>query len=144
MFLLLRLTNFRSYRIFLTMPVTRSRSKAAGEGVNQQLAPEPPTLGGRRKATSDVVSEPLDENPAPQKKSRTGKQKFSAENSQPVGTIVVPDDLGPPPAFVPAELSFSFEEAKQHLIAADSRFQDVFDTAVCTPYQKFDRVEPFR
>lgn len=122
MFLLPKLTKYRSSRIFLTMPVTRSRSKAAGGSIDQQL-----------------VS-------VPKKKTRTGKQPVSVANSRPVtvGTAVVPGDPGFLPALVPAELSFSFEEAKQHLITADSRFQDVFDIAVCTPYQKLDRVEPFR
>ena len=69
---------------------------------------------------------------------------MSDANAQPVAALVVPSDPGPPPALVPAELSFSFEEAKQHLIKADTRFQDVFATAICTPYQKLDRVEPFR
>ena len=106
--------------------------------------PEPPRLGGSRKVASGEVVD-LDGDPAPQKKSRTVKHPVSAAtNSQPVGIPVVPNDPGPLPALVPAELSFSFEEGKQHLIAADSRFQDVFDTAVCTPYQKLDRVEPFR
>jgi DNA-3-methyladenine glycosylase II len=144
MFLLLRLTKFRSFRNLSTMPATRSRSKAAGGGVDQQPVPGPPKVGGKRKATSDEMAEPSDENPAPQKKTRTGKQISPAASSQPVGSTVVSSDPGPIPAFVPAELSFSFEEAKQHLVAADPRFQDVFDTAVCTPYQKLDRVEPFR
>lgn len=144
MLLLLRLTKFRSSHTSLAMPVTRSRSGAVGGGVDQRPVPEPPRLGGRRKVTSDGVDQPLDEIPAPQKKTRTRKQGSSLENSQPVGTTLVPADPGPPPAFMPAELSFSYEEAKQHLIAADSRFQDVFDTTICTPYQKLDRVEPFR
>ena len=144
MLMLLRLTKFRSYRISLTMPATRSRSNAAGGGVDQQPVSEPPKSAGKRKATSNEVVQPLGENSTPQKKTRTGKRAVSAADSQPAGTAVVPGDPGPLPTFVPAELSFSFEEAKLHLVAADSRFQDVFDTAVCTPYQKLDTVEPFR
>lgn len=130
MSLLLRLTEFRSSHILLTMPVTRSRSKAADRGVDEQPIPK---LGGRLKGTSGGIGGTLGEGSAPQKNARTGKQP-----------IPVPEDPGLLPSLVPAELSFSFEEAKRHLIAADSRFQDVFDTAVCTPYQKLDRVEPFR
>lgn len=142
MLLLLRLTQFRSSRILLAMPVTRSRSKASGGSVDQPPIPEPPKLRGKRKTTSNPAVKSLGENPAPQKKTRIEKQPVA--NSRAVGTAVVPNNPGSLPALVPAELSFSFEEAKQHLITADPRFQDVFDTAVCTPYQKLDRVEPFR
>jgi DNA-3-methyladenine glycosylase II len=90
------------------------------------------------------VVEPLVEKPTAQKRALTGKQPVSVANAQSVGTVAVPDDPGPPPVLVPAELSFSFEEAKRHLTAADPRFQDVFDAVVCNPYQKLDRVEPFR
>ena len=140
-----RLTRFRSSLISLTMPATRSqRSKTAAAGADQQPAQKPLRSGRGRKVTPDEVVEPVvEDQPAP-KKTRPGKQPVLAANAQLAGTLEVPVDPGPPPALVPAELSFSFEEAKQHLMAADTRFQDVFTTAVCTPYQKLDRVEPFR
>ena len=144
MLLLLRLIKFRSSLISLTMPVTRSRSKVVAAGADQHPVPKPPKSGRSRKVTPDEAAEPVVQNQAPPKRTRPGKQPVSAANVQPVGTLAVPDDPGPPPVLVPAELSFSFEEAKQHLIRADTRFQDVFSTAVCTPYQKLDRVEPFR
>jgi len=141
---LLRLTRFRSSLVSLTMPVTRSRSTAATAGADQQLAQKPLRSGRGRKVTPDEVVEPVVEDQPPPKKPRLGKQPVPAASAQPVGAVGVPTDPGPPPALVPAELSFSFEEAKQHLLSADTRFQDVFATAVCTPYQKLDRVEPFR
>jgi DNA-3-methyladenine glycosylase II len=141
MLLLLRLTKFRSSFVQLTMPVTRSRSNAAGA---DSPIPKPPKSGRSRKVIPDEATEPVVQNQAPPKRARPGKQPVSAANVQPVGTLAVPSDPGPPPALVPAELSFSFEGAKQHLVEADTRFQDVFTTAVCTPYQKLDRVEPFR
>jgi len=144
MLLLLRLTKFRSSLISLTMPVTRSRSKAAAAGADQHPVPKPPKSGRSRKATPDEAVEPIVQNQAPPKRTRAGKQPVFATNVQPVEILAVPNDPGPPPALVPAELSFSFEEAKQHLVEADTRFQDVFTTAACTPYQKLDRVEPFR
>ena len=146
MLLLLRLTKFRSSFIPLTMPVTRSRSKAAAVGADQHPAPKPPKSGRSHKVIPDDVAEPVVKNRAPPKRTRPGKQPVSAANVQPVLGILaaVPNDPGPPPILVPAELSFSFEEAKQHLLRTDTRFQDVFVTAVCTPYQKLDRVEPFR
>lgn len=144
MLLLLRLTKFRSSLISLTMPVTRARSRAATGGADQQPVPKPRTSGRKRKATSDEVVEPLVEKLAAPKRARAAEQPVSVVNAHQVGAAAVPDEPGPPPVLVPAELSFSFEEAKQHLAAVDSRFQDVFDAVVCTPYQKLDRVEPFR
>ena len=140
-----RLTRFRSSPI--AMPaVTRSRffSKTAAAGADGQSARKPLKSGRGRKATPNEVSESEVEDQPPQKKRRVGKQPVPAANAQPAGAAGVPLDPGPPPALVPEELSFSFEEARQHLMAADTRFQDVFATAVCTPYQKLDRVEPFR
>lgn len=140
---LLRLTKFRSSFVSLTMPVTRSRSKAAAD-TDPQPVPKPPKSGRGRKPTPDEAVETLvGDQPLP-KNSGRGKQTVPAVNAQLMGTAAVPNDPGPPPALVPAELSFSLEEAKRHLVAADTRFQDVFATAVCTPFQKLDRVEPFR
>ena len=145
MLLLLRLTNFRSPLIPLTMPATRSRSKAAAAGADQHPAPKPPKSGRSHRVVPDDAAEPVVKDRAPPKRTRPEKQPVSAANVQPVEILAaVPNDPGPPPIIVPAELSFSFEEAKQHLLRADTRFQDVFVTAVCTPYQKLDRVEPFR
>jgi len=139
-----RLTGFRSSPVSLIMPVTRSRLKTTAMGADQQPTQKPLKSGQGRKVTPDEVVEPVAEDQPPPKKVRRGKQPAPTANAQPMGTAGVPLDPGPPPALVPAELSFSFEEAKQHLVTADTRFQDVFATAVCTPYQKLDRVEPFR
>jgi len=145
MLLLLRLTKSRSSFTSSTMPVTRSRSKAAAAGTDQQPVPKPPRSGRSRKLTPNEVAEPVVENQAPAKKPHLGKQPVTVATALlAVGTAAIPNDSGPPPAVVPAELPFSFEEAKQYLIKADTRFQDVFATAVCTPYQRLDRVEPFR
>jgi len=144
MLLLFRLTKISSSLISLAMPVTRSRSKAAVARADKQLVPKPPKSGRKRGVAPDEVADPVVEGQQLSKKARFGKQPVPSTDAQPVGTVVVPDDLGPRPALVPAELSFSFEGAKQHLAAADTRFQDVFATAICTPYQKLDRVEPFR
>ncbi|KAK1236172.1 hypothetical protein PQX77_000581 [Marasmius sp. AFHP31] len=47
-------------------------------------------------------------------------------------------------ALVPAQLSFSFEEAKAHLINADARFEDLFERLSCKPYEELEMVHPFR
>jgi DNA-3-methyladenine glycosylase II len=45
---------------------------------------------------------------------------------------------------VPAVLSFDFEQAKNHLITADSRFEDLFSKMPCRPFEHLEQVHPFR
>ncbi|KAF8234070.1 DNA glycosylase [Tricholoma matsutake] len=45
---------------------------------------------------------------------------------------------------VPAVLTFSFEDAKQHLAGVDHRFDDLFNRMECKPFQHLERVHPFR
>ncbi|KAH9931148.1 DNA glycosylase [Epithele typhae] len=47
-------------------------------------------------------------------------------------------------ALVPAILTFSFDEARKHLIDADPRFEEVFRKCTCKPYEELERVDPFR
>ncbi|KAJ7262179.1 DNA glycosylase [Mycena haematopus] len=48
--------------------------------------------------------------------------------------------------FVPADavLTFSFEDARKHLINADHRFEDVFNRLKCKPFQHLEQLHPFR
>ena len=48
------------------------------------------------------------------------------------------------PSFLPAVLSFSFDEAKDHLTRVDPRFEDLFGKLKCRPFQHLERVDPFR
>ena len=48
------------------------------------------------------------------------------------------------PGLVPAILTFSFEDAKQHLINVDHRFEDLFTKMACRPFQHLETVHPFR
>jgi len=48
------------------------------------------------------------------------------------------------PSFIPATLTFQFEDAREHLISADKRFADVFERLPCGPYEKLEAVDPFR
>ena len=45
---------------------------------------------------------------------------------------------------VPAVLTFSFESAKDHLISADPRFEEMFKRVSCRPFEHLERVDPFR
>lgn len=46
--------------------------------------------------------------------------------------------------FVPAVLTFNFDDAKEHLIQVDSRFEDLFSKMPCKPFEHLEQVHPFR
>ena len=121
------------------MPVTRSAARA--------LTTLPPASAvapkvSKRKAQAAASTQ------ATRKKARS-----NTDSEAPTANLIVDQDLpqafivppaGPPPAVVPATLSFSFKDAKQHLINADERFRDVFEKTPCRPFEELEQVEPFR
>ncbi|KAH9061358.1 DNA glycosylase [Lactarius vividus] len=60
----------------------------------------------------------------------------------------VPRPLIPPSgeelAPLPAKLTFSLEDAKNHLIQADNRFRDVFSRLPCKPFERVEGIHPFQ
>ncbi|KAJ3529786.1 hypothetical protein NM688_g7806 [Phlebia brevispora] len=135
------------------MPVlTRSASRvatAAVEALNIADDPTPPavpvkaprkTNSTKRKATA-----PTPKATTTRKRSRT---EDKAANPIPAAVVprvpVVPPRDATPPVLVPAQLTFSFEDAKQHLIDADSRFEDIFARMKCRPFEHLEQVDPFR
>lgn len=68
--------------------------------------------------------------------------KFSGSTAVPVlpSFVEAPYD----PVMIPAVLSFSFEEAKSHLINADDRFAIIFAKLPCRPYEHLEPVDPFQ
>ncbi|KAG2132442.1 DNA glycosylase [Suillus bovinus] len=132
------------------MPVTRSatRSLAPAGGNNKTTAAVslPPAVGksSKRKAA---------EEPAAAKKTPRAKKTKSSDESAatplPSGAFIPP----PPSPLqneseetisIPAVLTFSFEEAKAHLIRADHRFEDIFAKLKCKPFELLEQVHPFR
>jgi DNA-3-methyladenine glycosylase II len=66
---------------------------------------------------------------------------------EPVVPFVIPsaeDGAVEEDPLIPAVLSFSFDQAKSHLISVDGRFQDLFDKMECKPYERLESVHPFR
>jgi DNA-3-methyladenine glycosylase II len=53
-------------------------------------------------------------------------------------------DVGEEQELVPAVLTFSFEDARSHLVSVDGRFADLFTKMKCRPFQNLERVDPFR
>ena len=69
----------------------------------------------------------------------------SAPQPQPASTgIVAPVVAADGEELVPAVLTFSFEDAKRHLISVDPRFEEVFNRVQCKPFEHLERVDPFR
>lgn len=77
-------------------------------------------------------------------KPRQPKPALSEEDdvfpSAPGQPIILDEDA----TVIPAKLSFSFEDAKTHLIGADNRFQEMFATIQCKPFEALEPLDPFK
>ena len=124
------------------MRVTRSATRAAATAapeVKEDIVEAPKTA--KRKATTKAANT--------RKKTRVAEDVEPAEPSKPVPKAPIKHvkpipTTGGAHAMVPAELTFSFDEAKNHLIQADSRFEVIFNTLGCRPFEQLERVDPFR
>ncbi|KAJ6625650.1 DNA glycosylase [Mycena sp. CBHHK59/15] len=92
-----------------------------------------------RSSTRSVSASPLKrklEQPLPS----------SPKTSRPTLAATVTTTTTSEPDFVPADavLTFSFEDAKKHLIHADRRFEDIFNRLECKPFQQLEQLHPFR
>lgn len=118
------------------MPVTRSATRQTSTAANSRPI-------GKETSTKQAVA-------STKKKPAKARGKKAAEKPNIVekeNTAVVPANipaLASAPAFLPAVLSFSLDDAKQHLIAADPRFEDLFSKLTCRPFEHLERVDPFR
>jgi DNA-3-methyladenine glycosylase II len=126
------------------MPVTRSATRAARITpiVNAKPAPK------RQAASADTVvaTKRTKASSAPTKAKAKANAKAKKAETE---TDRVPRPLIPPPsdeevAPLPAQLTFSLEDAKDHLIQADNRFKDVFSRLPCKPFETLEGVHPFR
>ncbi|KAG2750324.1 DNA glycosylase [Suillus brevipes Sb2] len=134
------------------MPVTRSATRSVastpvGGSYNTTTALSPSVVGkpSKRKAAEEI--------PTAKKTPRAKKTKSSDESA--VAPLTSDAFIPPPPpplpqneskekALVPAVLTFSFEEAKAHLIRADHRFEDIFTKLKCKPFEFLEQAHPFR
>lgn len=138
-----------STRIFFNMPTTRSASKTASGAVTSQPVPQSDTQSVKKPRATKRKAEatgPTVEPSQAQAEALKKRAKKSTTASEPKTVIVPPpsangDDA---PVLLPAKLTFSFEDAKNHLIAEDPRFEDVFRRLPCKPFERLERVEPFR
>ena len=143
------------------MRVTRSATRALaiaplasqGQGLQStELRAETKNNGARgrkRKAADEAISDSITSKEA--KKSRsTGKVSTSTKQDVLSTTLAAPLSTtltlaeSAPEALVPAVLTLSFEDAKNHLIKADDRFEHIFDRVHCKPFEHLEQVDPFR
>ncbi|KAL0581884.1 hypothetical protein V5O48_000113 [Marasmius crinis-equi] len=130
------------------MPVTRSNTRAASSTtVRETVVIKTPKANSATKKGKRKVAEDEDEQANPDAKTvkkarvtKTVKATTSASTvtaavtTSVVSTAVVvpiPENQDEEDALVPAQLSFSFEDAKAHLISADARFEDIFERLAC-------------
>ncbi|KAE9411528.1 DNA glycosylase [Gymnopus androsaceus JB14] len=120
------------------MPTTRSASRATVSSAPSAPTPRTP----KRKAQEPPSA------PATKEKKPRGAKKPAEVSAVTLAQIEefqrnLPEP-GPAPVFVPAKLSFRFEEAKQHLINVDPRFEILFNKMCCKPFEQLETVHPFR
>ena len=139
-----------SVQLCQRMPVTRSitRNHAAKTApvVNLNLK--------RRASNKRQLEEEAESDPAPAAATKRAKKSSSSSQNGKVKPKVVEaaeavprplvkpsgEDLAP----LPAKLTFSLEDAKDHLIKADGRFGDVFSRLPCKPFERVEGIHPFR
>jgi hypothetical protein len=132
------------------MPATRSSTRSSVIAVNAASGnfstqnnqfiqdDEKPGTSPRKRRTT--AGSPL-MNAVKKSDQNTPEAQISAVTSS---TIPSDESAAETEVFVPAMLSFDFEEAKQHLIEVDQRFEDLFSRMQCKPFQHLEQVHPFR
>lgn len=120
----------------VTRSATRMRSTSAllanTPGPDEPAIKSPATLPRRRPKAAASGS--------PTPKDRVRKASGS------VAPPTLPEYVEAPydPVMIPAVLSFSFDEAKNHLIKSDNRFATIFAGLPCRPYEHLEPVDPFQ
>lgn len=109
---------------------------------------------GRKRKAANIEAVPESTISKQAKKLRSTEKKVSKstkQDAQVPSTTATPSlpatfslAESVPEALVPAVLTFSFEDAKNHLIQADDRFEHIFDRVHCKPFEHLEQVDPFR
>jgi DNA-3-methyladenine glycosylase II len=121
------------------MPVTRSAARIRAARITSTIV-NAKQQAPKRQAVSDTVA-------TKRTKKVSTPTKAKAKETE---TDRVPRPLISPPsddeeiAPLPAQLTFSLEDAKNHLIQADHRFRDVFSFLPCKPFETLEGIHPFR
>jgi DNA-3-methyladenine glycosylase II len=117
------LTNRASVQ--LPMPVTRSAARSANFTRTK-------SIGTKRKAPETVNT------------TKATSKKLRVPSNPTVALSLASTERSNNDKLVPAALTFSFDDAKRHLIGVDERFEDIFNKMKCRPFEQLDQVDPFR
>ncbi|KAF8070182.1 DNA glycosylase [Lyophyllum atratum] len=132
------------------MRTTRSSSRAQAAVTgndNPDIVVSTLTGSEKRKPDSDATKTPnqkrarLATTPASATLAKAGTLPRTSQSSPSINTSSTSQGALP---LLPAVLTFSFEDAKNHLISVDHRFEDLFGKMPCKPYEHLERVHPFR
>ncbi|GAW01551.1 DNA glycosylase [Lentinula edodes] len=127
------------------MPITRSASRATIAGnptpVEAHQARSPTTPAKRKAKETPLTPATKEKKPRATKKPSEVPSVTQAQIDEFRRNL---PESGPAPGLVPAQLTFTFEEAKNHLINVDPRFQILFDRLSCKPFERLETVHPFR
>ncbi|KAI0743612.1 DNA glycosylase [Daedaleopsis nitida] len=138
----------------VTRSATRSATAVAGGGTAVAVVETKTNVTKTNNKRKTTAASATPKEPAKKKARATKGSSETAKTA--VDTSVAPPRPTPPAAavapvttadgqeLVPAVLTFSFEEAKQHLIGVDPRFEDVFRRVKCKPFEHLERLDPFR
>jgi DNA-3-methyladenine glycosylase II len=124
------------------MPTTRSTTRSVTNS-----ATATPSAGDKRKLDPPSPPKSSQKRPRVPKAATTPTTPVSAPGNNvqtSPSASANPQELQEAPTLVPAVLTFSFEDAKQHLIRVDHRFEDLFSKMPCKPFEHLDQVHPFR
>lgn len=118
------------------MAATRP-TRAASKKILNDVAP--PTAPIRQKRKKTEVEDETDAN-------ASKKQNIGSDGDSSISLTHKPIayDSGTEAEVIPAVLSFSFADARTHLISADARFKKLFNKLQCKPFEHLEPVEPFR
>ena len=127
------------------MPVTRSATRQSQRD-NQVNAPRPASSTSASKTKTArkprKKADAAQETEAAKTKRATNAVEHPAQlKSNSTSTANIPTTQS---SFLPAVLTFPFDEAKLHLIKVDPRFEDIFSKLKCRPFENLERVDPFR
>ncbi|PVF96773.1 DNA glycosylase [Serendipita vermifera] len=124
-------------------------SNASKRGVKRKVAEDATESSD---TGSDFASSMTPKKQRPTKRTRSTLEDNKIElNGENDGKMIVDTPSAPRvdwtverPTYLPAVPSFSYEDAKAHLIRADPRFEGIFQRLPCRPFVQLERVEPFR
>ena len=118
------------------MPATRSSSRVtASTSLFPVQKPLPATSSAKKRTITQDAAQPVP------------KRVKVVNDAPPVKTLPLFNMKSAhldSSRVIPANLTFDFQQAKEHLKAVDSRFAKVFDTLPCRPFENLEPVDPFR